>query len=140
MASSSGQRSITSSMTYLSMLSASSMSSSRSAKAISGSTIQNSAAWRAVLEFSARKVGPKVYTSPKAMAKFSAFSWPDTVREAGLPKKSALQSTSPATSAPSEAAAASSLTSGTWAGSIVVTRNISPAPSQSLAVMMGVCT
>ena len=36
--------------------------------------IQNSAAWRGVLEFSARKVGPKVYTSPKAMAKFSAFS------------------------------------------------------------------
>ncbi len=42
--------------------------------------------------------------------------------------------------APSEAAAASSLTSGTWAGSMVVTRNISPALSQSLAVMMGVCT
>ena len=93
-----------------------------------------------MLEFSARKVGPNVYTSPKAMAKFSAFSWPDTVSEAGLPKKSALQSTSPATSAPSEAAAASSLTSGAWAGSMVVTRNISPAPSQSLAVMMGVCT
>ena len=32
----------------------------RSAKAISGSIIQNSAAWRVVLEFSARKVGPKV--------------------------------------------------------------------------------
>ena len=35
-------------------------------------------------------------TSPKAMAKFSALSWPDTVRLAGLPKKSRLQSTSPA--------------------------------------------
>ena len=34
----------------------------RSAKAISGSTIQNSARWRAVLEFSARNVGPNVYT------------------------------------------------------------------------------
>ena len=34
--------------------------SSRSAKAISGSIIQNSARWRLVLEFSARKVGPKV--------------------------------------------------------------------------------
>ena len=34
---------------------------SRSANAISGSIIQNSAAWRWVLElFSARKVGPKV--------------------------------------------------------------------------------
>ncbi len=31
-----------------------------SAKATSGSTIQNSARWRLVLEFSARKVGPKV--------------------------------------------------------------------------------
>ena len=47
-------------MMYFSMLSASSMSSFKSAKAISGSIIQNSAAWRVVLEFSARKVGPKV--------------------------------------------------------------------------------
>ena len=34
----------------------------RSQKQISGSIIQNSAAWVFVLEFSARKVGPKVYT------------------------------------------------------------------------------
>ena len=33
---------------------------SRSQKAISGSIIQNSAAWRDVFEFSARNVGPKV--------------------------------------------------------------------------------
>jgi len=33
--------------------------SERSAKAISGSIIQNSARWRLVFEFSARKVGPK---------------------------------------------------------------------------------
>ena len=32
----------------------------RSMKATSGSIIQNSARWRGVLEFSARKVGPKV--------------------------------------------------------------------------------
>ncbi len=32
----------------------------RSANAISGSTIQNSARWRGVFEFSARKVGPNV--------------------------------------------------------------------------------
>ena len=32
----------------------------RSAKATSGSIIQNSARWRLVFEFSARKVGPKV--------------------------------------------------------------------------------
>lgn len=35
-------------------------SAARSANAISGSIIQNSARWRRVLEFSARKVGPKV--------------------------------------------------------------------------------
>ena len=62
------------------------------------------------------------------MAKFSALSWPDTVSEAGLPKKSLVKSTVP-----------SSL-SGTCARSSDVTRNISPAPSQSLAVMMGVLT
>ncbi len=64
------------------------MSSARSAKAISGSIIQNSAAWRGVLERSARKVGPKVYTLEKAMAMHSASSWPETVRLAALPKKS----------------------------------------------------
>ncbi len=32
----------------------------KSAKAISGSTIQNSAKWRLVFEFSARNVGPNV--------------------------------------------------------------------------------
>ena len=110
------------------MSSARSISSARSAKAISGSIIQNSAAWRVVLEFSARNVGPKVYTSPKAMAKFSALSWPDTVSEAVVPKKSWLKSTLPLSS------------SGGLAGSMVVTWNISPAPSQSLAVMMGVFT
>ena len=81
-----------------------------------------------MLEFSARKVGPKVYTSPKAMAKFSAFSWPETVRLAGLPKKSWEKSTVP-----------SSFLGG-FCRSRVVTWNISPAPSQSLAVMMGVWT
>jgi hypothetical protein len=35
------------------------MASSRWAKAISGSTIQNSVKWRRVLDFSARNVGPK---------------------------------------------------------------------------------
>ena len=40
--------------------SARSASACRSANAISGSTIQNSARWRLVLLFSARKVGPKV--------------------------------------------------------------------------------
>ena len=45
-----------------------SMSSARSAKAISGSIIQNSARWRAVLLFSARKVGPKVYPAQRGGA------------------------------------------------------------------------
>src|SRR6516164_7280137 len=40
--------------------SARSMSPFKSQNAISGSIIQNSAAWRAVLEFSARNVGPNV--------------------------------------------------------------------------------
>ena len=38
---------------------ASAMASSRSAYAISGSTIQNSVRWRRVFDFSARNVGPK---------------------------------------------------------------------------------
>jgi hypothetical protein len=46
----------------LSRSSARSALSARSAKATSGSIIQNSARWRLVLLFSARKVGPKVYT------------------------------------------------------------------------------
>jgi hypothetical protein len=74
--------------TYFIISLASSISSSRSAKAISGSTIQNSAAWRGVLEFSALKVGPKVYILPKAIAMHSPSSWPETVRLTGLPKKS----------------------------------------------------
>ena len=75
-------------MMYLIMSSCSCMSSLSVAKAISGSIIQNSAAWRWVLLRSARKVGPKVYTLPKASARVSAFSWPDTVSDTGLPKKS----------------------------------------------------
>jgi hypothetical protein len=43
---------------YFSNSSASAALSERSAKAISGSIIQNSARWRLVFEFSARKVGP----------------------------------------------------------------------------------
>ena len=62
------------------------------------------------------------------MAKFSALSWPETVRLVTLPKKSLLSSTVP-----------SSLRGGSLRSS-VVTRNISPAPSQSLPVMMGVWT
>ena len=45
---------------YLRKSSATRASSARSAKAISGSIIQNSARWRVVWLFSARKVGPKV--------------------------------------------------------------------------------
>ena len=48
------------------------------AEAISGSTIQNSAACREVFEFSARKVGPKVYTFDNAQANVSASSWPSS--------------------------------------------------------------
>jgi len=45
---------------YFSNASANAALSERSANAISGSIIQNSARWRRVFEFSARKVGPKV--------------------------------------------------------------------------------
>ena len=69
-----------------------------------------------------------MYTSPKAMAKFSAFSWPETVRFVALPKKSLEKSTLP-----------SSVRGGSL-GSRVVTRNIWPAPSASEPVMMGVWT
>ena len=79
-------------------------------------------------EFSALNVGPKVYISPKAMAKLSPLSCPDTVRLAGLPKKSWLSSTLPFS------------VLGRSFISSVVTRNISPAPSQSEAVIIGVCT
>ena len=48
----------------------------------------NSAAWRVVKLFSARNVGPKVYTLPNAMAMASASSWPETVRLTGFSKKS----------------------------------------------------
>src|SRR5258706_11353604 len=45
---------------YFSNASANAALSERSANAISGSIIENSARWRLVFEFSARKVGPKV--------------------------------------------------------------------------------
>jgi hypothetical protein len=45
---------------YFSSPSANAALSERSANAISGSIIQNSARWRLVFESSARKVGPKV--------------------------------------------------------------------------------
>src|SRR5438477_4897378 len=51
---------------YFSNASANAALSERSANAISGSIIQNSARWRRVFEFSARKVGPKVSTSVSA--------------------------------------------------------------------------
>ena len=57
---SSAQRSSTSRQMRLRNASARSMLSVSSKNAISGSTIQNSARWRDVLEFSARNVGPKV--------------------------------------------------------------------------------
>jgi len=44
------------------------MSSSSVAKAISGSIMRNSARWRAVWLFSARNVGPNVYTLDSAHA------------------------------------------------------------------------
>lgn len=41
-------------------------------------------------------LSPKVYTLDRPHAKYSAFSWPDTVRKVGVPKKSLEKSTAPA--------------------------------------------
>ena len=115
-------------MMYFIMLSARAISSSRSANAISGSIIQNSAACLVVLEFSALNVGPNVYMFLKAIANVSPLSCPLTVRLVSLPKKSFEKSTLPSGSL------------GGSEGSSVVTLNISPAPSQSDPVISGVCT
>mmetsp|Transcript_70593 Transcript_70593/g.169125 ORF Transcript_70593/g.169125 Transcript_70593/m.169125 type:complete len:266 (-) Transcript_70593:72-869(-) len=128
---SAGRVSIKSERTCFSIASAQSMSSVRSAKAISGSTIQNSARCREVCEASARNVGPNVYTSPAALAAASAWSWPETVRNARFLKKSPPYSTCPVVSL--RGGGDSLLRS-------VVTWNSSPAPSQSEVVMIGVCT
>ena len=73
---------------YFIISSASSILSSKSANAISGSIIQNSEACLPVYEFSALKVGPNVYTFLNAKAIISAFNCPLTVKLASLPKKS----------------------------------------------------
>ena len=99
--------------------SAKSISSLRSANAISGSIIQNSDACLGVFEFSALNVGPKVYTFLNASAIASASSCPLTVRPVFSAKKSLLKSSS--------------------FDSKVVTLKSSPAPSQSFAVIIGVC-
>lgn len=59
------------------------MASFRSEKDISGSIIQNSAKCLVVWLFSARKVGPKVYTSPRAHAWVSADSCAEGERQGG---------------------------------------------------------
>ncbi len=66
--------------------SASRQSPSKSRKATSGSTIQNSVRCRRVFDFSARNVGPKQYTFPNAAAAGSRYSWPDCDRYALSPK------------------------------------------------------
>ena len=70
------------------MSSATFMSPSRSQKAISGSIIQNSEACLCVFDFSARNVGPNVYTFLNAIAYASASNCPVTARYVGFPKKS----------------------------------------------------
>ena len=103
------------------------MLSFKSLNATSGSTIQNSARWRDVFEFSARNVGPNVYTCPNANAANSASNCPETVKFTCFPKNSLEKSTSP------------SSVNGGFLASKVETRNISPAPSASEPVMIGVC-
>src|ERR1051326_7772298 len=66
--------------TYFKRASARSASAPRSAKAISGSIIQNSARWRLVFEFSARNVGPNVYTGQRETIRFD-FKLPGHCQE-----------------------------------------------------------
>ena len=113
---------------YLTIDSASSIFASKSAKAISGSIIQNSEACLAVLEFSALNVGPNVYIFLNAEQKVSPLNCPLTVKLVSFPKKSLELSTVPSSFL------------GRLFKSRVVTLNISPAPSQSEPVMIGVCT
>ena len=80
-----------------------------------------------VFEFSARKVGPNVYTFPKAIAPNSPSSWPLTVKLVDFPKKSKSKFTSPKSSL------------GRFSSGKVVTLKSSPAPSASLEVIIGVC-
>ena len=104
------------------------MLSFRSLNAISGSTIQNSAKCLEVFEFSALNVGPKVYTFPSPIAILSASNCPETVRLVSLPKKSL------------EKSIFFLLSISALLMSRVVTLNISPAPSASLPVIIGVFT
>ena len=113
---------------YLIISSAKSISSFKSAKHISGSIIQNSAACFTVFEFSALNVGPNVYTFLNACAKVSTSSCPLTVKWEDFPKKSWEKSTLPSSAL------------GRLSISKAVTLNISPAPSQSLPVIIGVWT
>ena len=77
-----------------------------------------------VFEFSARKVGPNVYTFPNAKAPNSPSSWPLTVKLVDFPKKSESKFTSPKSSL------------GTFSSGKVVTLKSSPAPSASLEVII----
>ena len=81
-----------------------------------------------MFEFSDLNVGPNVYTFLYASANVSAFSWPLTVRFVAFLKKSFESSTRP------------SSVFGILFMSSVVTLNISPAPSQSEPVIIGVFT
>ena len=67
-----------------------------------------------------------MYTFDRARQYASTFSWPETVRNVGLPKKSSAKLICPAA------------VLGRFARSSVETLNIAPAPSASLAVTIGV--
>jgi hypothetical protein len=118
----------TSSKRYLSMSSASLASSARSAKAISGSIIQNSARCRlgvAVLGAEGRAEG----VDPAQRLAVGLDVELPRDGEVGLAAEEVLEKSGEPSSAPRGLSASS-----------VETRNISPAPSQSLPVMIGVWT
>ena len=121
-------RSSTRCVTDFNSRSASAALSARSANATSGSTIQNSARCREVFfEFSAEGRAEGIHLTHRQAVGLDC-ELPDTIKYASLPKKE------------SERCRPGLCHLGRLVRSSVLTRNNSPAPSQSLAVIIGVLT
>lgn len=110
------------------------MSSTEDVKAHSASSIQNSARCRLVWERSARKQGESVYTREMAEATASRCSWEETVRYAGWLKYSDGE---PSVVGDGVCVVLKEDVDGESEEATM--RKVSPAPSQSLDVIIGVC-
>ena len=108
--------------------SASSMSPQRSQKATSGSTIQNSARWRGVLRVLGAEGGAEGVGLAQRAGEGLGLELPAD-GQIRRPVEEIERDNRP-----------SRLAAASFGRSSVVTWNISPAPSQSLAVMIGVWT